>query len=128
MQWITACGVSFRMSTRLEFRSLLYYLNPEINNWLPNSIPTIQTWTLRTYRAQKEQIKHKVQAARSKIHSTVDLWTSANTLAILGIVAHYFSETGQLDHFVLALQDVDGEHTGKPSCIIICNQLFIIIW
>lgn len=40
VRWITTCGVSFRMATLSEFRALLYYLNPEIDNWLPNSIPT----------------------------------------------------------------------------------------
>jgi flavin-binding protein dodecin len=112
VRWITTCGVSFRMATLLEFRALLYYLNPEIDNWLPNSIPTIRTWTLRTYEAQKQQIKREVQSALSKVHFTVDLWTSPNTLAILGIIAHYISESGQLEHSVLALQELDGEHTG----------------
>ena len=100
------------MATRIEFRALLYYLNPEIDNWLPNSIPTIRTWTLRIYEAQKLQIKHEIQAALSKIYFSVDLWTSPNSLAILGIVAHYISESGHLNHSVLALQEIDGEHTG----------------
>ena len=112
VQWITTCGVPFCMATILEFRALLHYLNPEIDNWLPNSIPTIQTWTLRTYKAQKQQIKRNVQSALSKAHFTVDLWTSPNSLAILGIIAHYISETGQLEHSVLALQELDGKHTG----------------
>ena len=37
VQWITTCSVSFRMATLAEFRALLHYLNPEIDNWLPNS-------------------------------------------------------------------------------------------
>jgi hypothetical protein len=32
VRWITTCGVSFRMATLVEFRALLYYLNPEIDN------------------------------------------------------------------------------------------------
>ena len=112
VRWITTCGVSFRMATLSEFRALLNYLNPEIDNWLPNSIPTIRTCTLRTYEAQKQQIKREVQSALSKAHFTVDLWTSPSSLAILGIIAHYISETGQLEHSVLALQELDGEHTG----------------
>jgi hypothetical protein len=99
------------MATLVEFRALLYYLNLEIDNWLPNSIPTIRTWTLRAYEAQKQQIKHLVQAALSKVHFTVDLWTSPNSLAILGMIAHYMSKLGQLEHSILALQELDGEHT-----------------
>ena len=112
IRWITTYGVSFRIATLSEFRALLYYPNPEIDNWLPNSIPTIQTWILHTYEAQKQQIKHEVQSALSEARFTVDLWTSPNSLAILGIIAYYISETGQLEHSVLVLQELDGEHTG----------------
>jgi hypothetical protein len=104
--------VSFCIATLVEFRALLYYLNPEIDNWLPNSIPTIQTWTLCIYKSQKQQIKHKVQAALSKIYFTVDFWTLPNSLAILGIIRHYMSESGQLEHSVLALREIDSEHSG----------------
>jgi len=54
------CSVSFCIATLSEFRAFLCYLNPEIDNWLPNSIPTIRTWTLRTFEAQKHRIKHDV--------------------------------------------------------------------
>ena len=112
VQWITTCGVSFRMATLAEFRALLHYLNPEIDNWLPNSSPTIRAWTMRTYVAQQERVKREVQLALSKVHFTVDLWTSPNALAILGMIAHYTSESGQLEHSVLALRELDGKHSG----------------
>jgi hypothetical protein len=119
IRWITTCSVSFRMATLPEFRALLGYLNPEIDNWLPNSISTIRTWTLRTYEAQKHQIKHEIQSALSKVHFTMDLWTSPNALAILGLIAHYTSESGQLEHSVLALRELDGKHSGYniANCI-----------
>ena len=43
---------------------------------------------------------------------SVNLWTSPNALAILGIVAHYTSESGQLEYSVLALKELDGKHSG----------------
>ena len=61
------------MAALVEFRALLCYLNLEIDNWLPNSIPTIRTWTLRTFEAQKQQIKHTIQAALSKVYFIIDL-------------------------------------------------------
>jgi hypothetical protein len=119
VRWITTCSVSFRMATLSEFRALLCYLNLEIDNWLPNSIPTIRTWTLRTCKTQKHRIKREVQSALSKVHFTVDLWTSPNALAILGIIAHYISESSQLEHSVLALRELDGKHSGQniTGCI-----------
>ncbi|KAK9329339.1 fatty acid synthase [Lipomyces starkeyi] len=113
VRWITTCGVSLRMVTLPEFRALLHYLNPEIDNWLPNSITTIRTWTLRTYEAQKQQIKSEIQLALSKVHFTVDLWTSPNALAILSVIAHYISDSGQLKHSILSLMELDGKHSGE---------------
>jgi hypothetical protein len=47
------------------------------------------------------------------VHFTVDLWSSPNSLAILSIISHYISETGSLQHSVLALKELNGTHSGK---------------
>jgi hypothetical protein len=54
-----------------------------------------------------------VQLALSKVHFTVDLWTSPNSLAIISIISHYIAENGDLQHSVLALQELDGQHSGQ---------------
>lgn len=74
--------------------SLLHYLNPEIDAWLPSSHNTIQEWTIRTYKRHKQVIQDSPQLALSKIHLTVDLWTSLNTLAVIRVVSHYISNSG----------------------------------
>jgi hypothetical protein len=53
------------------------------------------------------------QSERSKIHISCDLWTSSNSLAILGVVAHFVTEDGRLQRCVLALKDIIGKHTGE---------------
>jgi len=88
-------------------------LNSDINVWLPSSSTTIYAWVLRQFYDHKEDIKTKIQSARSKIHISCDLWTSPNSLAILGVIAHYISEDGTLQHCTLALKDIISEHTGK---------------
>lgn len=103
--------------------SLLNYLNTEVDSWLPRSHTTIQTWTIRTYESEKLLIATAVQSALSKIHLTVDLWSSPNSLAILGVVAHYISDSGQLEHTVLALQEVAGKHSGKNQSAIIMEVI-----
>ncbi|KAF4625098.1 hypothetical protein G7Y89_g13067 [Cudoniella acicularis] len=60
VRWITACGVPFRMVSREEFRALLYYLNPEVDVWLPDSHMLIQAWTLRTYENERLRVQQKV--------------------------------------------------------------------
>jgi len=67
---------------------------------------------MRQFEDQKAKVKQRIQSAKSKIHISCDLWTSPNSLAILGVVAHFVTEDGQLEHCVLALKDIDGEHDG----------------
>ncbi|ENH67969.1 hypothetical protein FOC1_g10000208, partial [Fusarium oxysporum f. sp. cubense race 1] len=67
----------------------------------------------------KERVKQRIQSAKSRIHISCDLWTSPNSLAILGVVAHYVTEDGQLEHHVLALKDIDSEHDGSHLAVVI---------
>jgi hypothetical protein len=40
----------------------------------------------------------------------MDLWTSPNQKALLGVVGHYIRENGDLRESVLALREVKGRH------------------
>ncbi|OBS16749.1 hypothetical protein FPOA_27167 [Fusarium poae] len=53
-------------------------------------------------------------------------FTSAATFGLLpilwpflGVVAHYVTEDGQLEHHVLALKDIDSEHDGSHLAVAI---------
>ncbi|OBS17545.1 hypothetical protein FPOA_26357 [Fusarium poae] len=102
-----------------EFRALLAYINNDIETWLPDTHDTVKTWIMRQYGCQKERVKQRIQSAKSRIHISCDLWTSPNSLAILGVVAHYVTEDGQLEHHVLALKDIDSEHDGSHLAVAI---------
>ncbi|GKU15585.1 unnamed protein product, partial [Fusarium langsethiae] len=78
---------------------------------------------MRQYEDQKEKVKQRIQSAKSRIHISCDLWTSPNSLAILGIVAHYVTEDGQLEHHVLALKDIDSEHDGSHLAVAVLNVI-----
>jgi hypothetical protein len=41
------------------------------------------------------------------------LWTSPNSLAILGITAQYIAEDNKLERSALALKEVNSEHSGE---------------
>ncbi|KAM3517051.1 hypothetical protein MY4038_010335 [Beauveria bassiana] len=110
VRFVTACSLPFRLVECPEFRALLAYVNSDIDTWLPNTHQTIKRWILRQYEEQKEKVKQRIQSAKSRIHISCDLWTSPNSLAILGVVAHYVTEDCKLEHHTLALKDIDGEH------------------
>src|SRR3984957_14060774 len=113
VRFITACSLPFRLIECPEFRAFLAFLNNDIDTWLPDTHETIKKWIMRQYKSHKEKVKQRIQSAKSKIHISCDLWTSPNSLAILGVVAHFVTEYGQLEHCVLALKDIDSEHDGE---------------
>jgi hypothetical protein len=113
VRFITACSLPFRLVECPEFRALLAYINNDIDTWLPDTHETIRKWIMRQYEDQKDKVKQRIQSAKSRIHISCDLWTSPNSLAILGVVGHYVTEDGQLEHHILALKDIDSEHDGS---------------
>jgi hypothetical protein len=110
---VASCNLSFRLVESTEFRAFLIYLNQEVENTLAKSHTDVQKWVIRQYEALKDIVKTSLHKALSKIHLCIDLWTSPNSLAILGIVARYIDEAGELKSTVLAMKEVDGEHTGE---------------
>jgi hypothetical protein len=113
VRWIARCSVPLRMVECVEFRALLQFGNDTVDDWLPRSHNTVKGWVLRTFELEKDHIKAALLNSLSKIHISCDLWTSPNSLAILGMVAHFIAEDGQLRHPVLALRELREEHTGE---------------
>lgn len=112
-RFITACSLPLRLVECPEFRSLLTYINEDVDKYLPSSHNTIGTWVLRQYEIEKAIKQQQVRNARSKVHVSCDLWTSPNTKAILVAVATYLSDNNQLEHIVMDLVEVEGTHEGS---------------
>ena len=101
--------------------SLLKFLNPGVLSILPTSHQTIREWVMRTFDTQKRRIRRVLQSAISRIHFTVDIWSSPNKLGILGIVAHFIDSEGELVSYCIALREVHGKHSGENQAHIVMN-------
>lgn len=101
--------------------SLLKFLNPGVLSILPTSHQTIREWVMRTFETQKRRMRQVLQSALSRIHFTVDLWSSPNKLGILGIVAHFIDSNGELVSCCIALREVHGKHSGENQARIVMN-------
>jgi hypothetical protein len=109
---IVAANLPFRLVESPEFRAFLIYLNDEVTDTLPKNHTDIRKWVIRQYKSMKGMLKVAIRNARSKIHISLDLWTSPNSLAILGITAQFVNQDSKLQSVVLAMKEVEGEHTG----------------
>jgi hypothetical protein len=119
VRWISRCSAPLLMTEKSEFRDLLIFLNPEVEDALPANHETVRNWIMEAFREEKLRVQQAVQSSISKIHFTVDLWNSKNNLALLGIIAHYFAENGQLRQSVLGLRELEGQHTGENQASLI---------
>jgi hypothetical protein len=64
-----------------------------------------------------------LQRSKTKIHISCNLWSSPNSLAILGVVAYYITRDSGLQHSVLALNEIDGDYTGKNLAPVILEVI-----
>jgi hypothetical protein len=96
-----------------EFRAFVKYLNEDAESLLGASHTDVRRWVLRQFDGLKGNVTIILSRAESKIHISCDLWTSPNSIAILGITAQFIDIEGQLRSLVLALKEVNGDHTGE---------------
>ena len=78
---------------------------------------------MRTFDTQKRRIRQVLQSAISRIHFTVDLWTSLNKLGIIGIVAHFIDSNGELVSYCIALREVHGKNSGENQANIVMDVI-----
>lgn len=109
--------------TDKPWNSFTRYLNSKVDTHLPASADTIRGWTVRIYEGQKKRVQKDLQEALSKIHITVDLWTSGNRKSILGIIGHYIGKEGKLKHNVLAVRELQGDHSGENQAAVVADVL-----
>jgi hypothetical protein len=113
VKFIAACNIPLRLVECQEFRAFLTYLNSDVDRWLPSTHKTVRGWVMRQFEIEKEKIKVHLQNTKTKIHLSLDIWTSPNNKPILGIVAHYISDSGVLEQVVLAMKEIEGNHKGE---------------
>jgi hypothetical protein len=113
IRWLVCCHIAFFQIENGYFRDLLFYLFPPLANLLPKAASTIRQWVISAFKERKERLRHDMHDARSSISLSFDLWTSPNHLAVLGVVAHFIDNTGTRRTAVLALREVEGEHSGE---------------
>jgi hypothetical protein len=98
-----------------QLHSLLLLINPEVEDLLIVSRRTLVSDIKECWEKEKLELKEQLQLARSKIHISLDIWTSPNTYLFLGIVAHYVaSNDNHSSSSLLALREIGG-HAGEEQ-------------
>ena len=60
---------------------------------------------------------------RSRIHISFDIWTAPNHTPIVGICAHFLTQTLELKHPLIGLKHIKGHHTGLGIADIVATVI-----
>lgn len=72
-----------------EYQALLCAINPRAEEILIQSGTTVLAHIGQSYAVHRENIKAQLQAAKSQIHFSIDLWSSPHRKAFLGICGQW---------------------------------------
>jgi hypothetical protein len=83
----------FTFATSQELHDLVYAIWPAAASLLLSSPNTIKSFVFLRFSSQKSRLKELLHLSVSNIHFTMDLWTSPNHIAFLGVIAHFTTPT-----------------------------------
>jgi hypothetical protein len=81
--------------------------------YLIKSADPVRGWIMKEFDKQKLQVKKELATAKSRIHISADLWTSPNSLPIVGNVAHYLDKDLVVQSTLIGMRRAKGAHTGE---------------
>jgi hypothetical protein len=113
IQLITRRRLPFNCVEWPEYQALLMAVNPEVENLLIESHTTIPIHIERSFKAHHATIKERLQRAKSQIHYSIDLWSSANRKSFLGICAQFVGHDYILRKALLSLPQCRFSHSGE---------------
>ena len=98
-----------------EFHVLLLAANPKMKDYLYTAHSTIPILIGKAWESYRDRIRAKLQSALSSIHLSLDVWTSPNSLLLLGVCTHFVDQPqGKLRKALIALQPI-ADHSGSEQ-------------
>ena len=110
IRWIVMMNICLWVVEHESFREMMVHCCAGLEPYLVQSRKTIRRWILKEFKRQKAVIKDELANARSRIHISADLWTSPNSLAIVGIVVHYLDRNLKVQSVLIGMRRVQGAH------------------
>jgi hypothetical protein len=108
-------NLPYRLVEWPEFHVLLLAVNPKIKDYLYTAYSTIPKLIGKVWQSYKDHIQMKLQSALSSIHLSLDVWTSPNSLLLLGVCSHFVDQPkGKLQKALIALQPL-ADHSGAEQ-------------
>ena len=104
--WVAIAHIALSCVEVDAFQDLIQVLNPALFEHLYKSGNSIRNSIMKDFEARKGKVKDELARPLSKIHVSFDLWTAPNTIAILGVVAHYLTPDLKARSLLIGLKEV----------------------
>src|SRR5438046_8317860 len=119
VEWIIDRRHAFNEVEAESFRKIFEYIDIAIISKLPWSANTIRSDSIKYFEESKLVIIEHLSTACSNIHLSFDMSTSPNCKALLAITAHWTSSNYKAVATLLAIRELNEEHTGENMAEII---------
>ncbi|KAK2667733.1 hypothetical protein RAB80_016924, partial [Fusarium oxysporum f. sp. vasinfectum] len=122
--WITDANIPLHGVEHKLFRQLLAFLDDEfVIEVLPTSGNTVRRWILQEFEEHTRMLKDEMNKALSKVHTSFDMWTSPNGIAILSVIAYYVDIAGTPQVRLISLEKLSGSHGGENQAILMAKVI-----
>ncbi|KAJ9419589.1 hypothetical protein QL093DRAFT_2118154 [Fusarium oxysporum] len=122
--WITDANIPLHGVEHKLFRQLLAFLDDEfVIEVLPTSGNTVRRWILQEFEEHTRMLKDEMNKALSKVHTSFDMWTSPNGIAMLSVIAYYVDIAGTPQVRLISLEKLSGSHGGENQAILMAKVI-----
>jgi hypothetical protein len=115
--------LSFQDATSPSIRGLLTWNRAELLHALPNLSNTLSSYIRKQCEDRKAEVRQLIQSAAGKIAVSVDVWTSANHLSFLGVVAHFVDADYNQQDLLIGFRKLLGDHTASAQALVIVDVM-----
>jgi hypothetical protein len=117
IDWVIDLDLTFRQATHRRTRALFGGATEEVDRLIPQSATTLSTWIKDAWEnediGRRAFLKNHLHSATSKIHISIDVWTSEEKTNYLAVVAHLLDKHYKLQTALLDLPCLKGPHSGE---------------
>jgi len=110
---ITRWRLPLNIVTWPEYQALLMAVNPAVEELLLHSGNTVVEDLDRAYTTHQKLIKQRLESTLSRIHFSMDVWSSPSRKAFIAIHAQWLDETYTLRKALLGLPNLRNSHAGE---------------
>jgi hypothetical protein len=105
----------FNIVTWPEFQRFCLILNPSIESSLITSRSTLVAHITKVYDFYQDQLRTKLQKAKSLIHISADLWSSPNRISFIGTHVQWVDENHTTQNMLIGLPECKFSHSGPQQ-------------